>query len=424
MVSKRNRFAAFISFVVLLSMLLLTVGCAGTPAASPTAAPAAPTQAPAAQPTKAPAAEPTKAPAAGPIKIGALIPFTGLETHNGLSMKYGAEIAGDEVNEAGGILGRKVEFVWEDTTGVPDVAVQKAQKLMKQDKVDVIIGTLSSAERAAVFAVTTPAKMLFMNPTFYEAGLCNRYYFSTGASPNQTIDPLAEYAVKTLGKKTFYMVASDYVWGTGSVAASKAALASLGAQVVGEEYAAFGTTDFSAIVQRIGAAKPDVVWPYVAGQDGITFLKQLTDAGVRKNVTILGDYLDELITPALTNEQAAGIVNTSTYYMGLDNPKNKDFIAKLKKKDPNALMGNFGMEMYYNVRLYAQAAQKAGAIDTEKIVDALKGSSFDGPAGKVQFTTDNQHAIQDVYLAVVQPDKTFKIINKYEQVAPKFECKK
>jgi urea transport system substrate-binding protein len=360
----------------------------------------------------------TTAASGGTVTIGCLIPFTGVETHNGLSMQWGAQIAADAINAAGGAGGKQVTLLFEDTTGVPDVAVQKAQKFINENKVDAILGTLSSAERDAVYDVTTAAKVLLINPTFYEGfGLCNRYFFSTGAAPNQSIEPLVPYAIKNLGK-SYFMVGSDYVWGTGSIAATKPIITAAGGTIAGEEYAPFGTTDFSAIIQKISAAKPDVVWPYVAGQDGVTFLKQMQDAGVRQNVKIVANYLDELVTVALAPETAQGIINSSMYYRELDNDKNKAFLVELAKKDPKPLMGSFGMCMYYGMALYGVAANTAGTTEKEALIDAMKTASFDGPAGVVTYFPANQHAKEDMYIAECQSDYSYKIIEKIPAVDP------
>jgi urea transport system substrate-binding protein len=402
-----------------ISGILAACGGAATPAATETAAAtatAAATETAAATATAAASATTAAAAAGETITVGCLIPFTGMETHNGTSMQYGAQIAADEINAAGKW---NIKLLFEDTTGVPDVAVQKAQKFINEDKVNLLLGTLTSSERNAVYDVSTAAKVPLMNPTFYEGfGLCNRYFFSTGAAPNQSIEPLVPYAIQNLGK-TYFMVGSDYVWGTGSIKVTKPFITAAGGTIVGEEYAPFGATDFSAIIQKIKDAKPDVVWPYVAGQDGITFIKQMADAGVRQTVKIAANYLDELVTVALPADVAAGIVNSSVYYREISSPANTAFLAAMKKIDPQGLMGSFGMCMYYGMKLYGVAADAAGgASDIEKFVDALRTAKADGPSGELTVFSKNQHVNQPMFLAEVQADRTYKIIEKKDPVDP------
>jgi urea transport system substrate-binding protein len=357
-----------------------------------------------------------------PIRVGAIIPFTGIETHNGLSMQYGLEIGAAEINAAGGLAGRQVEVLMEDDGGDVGRGVRAAQKLVGQDKVDFLNGTLTSSVRTAVFEETRKTQTLFLNPTYYEGGLCNRYYFSSGATPNQGIEPMTAFALEHLGK-SFYFVASDYIWGTGSVAAAIPAVEAGGGTVVGEEYVPFGTSDFTAVINRIKEAAPDVVFPFVAGQDGITFLKQLSDFGVRQNVQICADSIDELIVPALSEEVAAGIVNCSSYYMALPNEANQAFLEEMRSKyGEDALMGSFGMNMYNNMKLVQAAAEGLDEWSKDAITDRLREATFDGPSGPLTTDPENQHMVQNAYIATIQPDKSFKLEQTIENVTPDAGC--
>jgi urea transport system substrate-binding protein len=357
-----------------------------------------------------------------PIRVGAIIPFTGLETRNGLSMQYGLEIGTEEINAAGGLAGRQVEIIMEDDGSDVGRGVRAAAKLVGQDNVDFLNGTLTSSVRTAVFDETRKTETLFLNPTYYEGLLCDPFYFSSGATPNQGIEPMAAFAVKNLGK-SFYFVASDYIWGTGSVAAAKPAVEAAGGTVVGEEYVPFGTSDFTAVINRIKEAAPEVVFPFVAGQDGITFLKQLSDFGVRDTVRVCADSIDELIVPALSEEVAAGIVNCSSYYMMLVNEANQAFLETMRAKyGEDALVGSFGMNMYNNMKLVQAAAEGLEEWSKEAITERLREASFDGPSGPLTTDPSNLHMVQNAYIATIQPDKSFKLEETIENVAPQAGC--
>lgn len=359
----------------------------------------------------------------GTVKIGGLIPFTGIETHNGLAMKYGIEMAAKEINEAGGLGGSKVELFLKDTAGAVDQGAERTQELITQDRVELIQGTLPSNVRAAVFDITTKADVPFMNPTFFEGGLCAPTFFSTGAPPNMTIDPLAQYAIDNVGK-TFFFIGSDYVWGTGSIKAATAAVEKAGGKVVGAPlFVPFGTTDFSAEIRKIQAAKPDIVWPFVAGQDGVTFLKQLADAGVRDEVEIVADYIDELVVPALSPSIAEGIVNCSTYFMAVDNPANQKFLTDMRAEyGADSKISSFGMNMYNNMKLLEAAADGVDGWDGAEILKRLATAQIDGPSGRVAMQADSQYAAQDVYIAVVQKDTSFKVVATENDVKPDALC--
>jgi urea transport system substrate-binding protein len=310
----------------------------------------------------------------------------------------------------------------EDDGGDVGRGVRAAAKLVGQDKVDFINGTLTSSVRTAVFEELKKTQTLFLNPTYYEGLLCDPYYFSSGATPNQGIEPMSVFAVKNLGK-SFYFVASDYIWGTGSVTAAKPAVEAAGGSVVGEEYVPFGTSDFTAVINRIKEAAPDVVFPFVAGQDGITFLKQLSDFGVRDTVEICADSIDELIVPALSEEVAAGIVNCSSYYMMLENEANQAFLETMRAKyGDDALIGSFGMNMYNNMKLVQVAAKGLDEWSKDAIAAGLREATFDGPSGPLTTDSTNQHMVQNAYIATIQPDKSFKLEETIENVAPQAGC--
>lgn len=355
-----------------------------------------------------------------PVLIGCLIPFTGVETHNGLSMQYGAQIAAEMVNAEGGINGREVKLVFEDTTGEAHVAVQKAMRMVEEDGVEIIIGTLSSAETYAVFDYTQANGIIFINPTFYPAELQGEYYFATGATPSQVIYPLIDYA-KELGKDNYYFIGSDYVWGTGSIAAAIRYAESLGKNVVGKEFVPFGGTDYSSNIRRIVESGADILFPFVAGSDGATFLQQFHDFGATKDFLIIGDYLDELLVPALTPGAVEGLINTSGYYTYIDTPENDAFLRRLFEIDSNAQMGNFGANMYHNVLFYAKAANKAGSTDPVAVSEAMRGITIQGLTGPMTIDPETGHTIQNIYMSKCLPDKSFETIKVLEQIKPKVE---
>jgi urea transport system substrate-binding protein len=247
-----------------------------------------------------------------PFKLGALIPITGIETHVGQSMKVSTEIAVQELNAKGGVLGRPINLIVEDEASDPAIAVQKARKLIREDGVTFMVGTLISAVRNAVVKVTEPEKVPLFNPTYYEGGLCNKYFFSTGALPNQQIDPFVPWLIENVGK-SFYLIGSDYVWPHGSYAHLKEDVQKAGGSVLGEEYVPFGKTDFSAEIKRILDAKPDVLYPLVAGVDGITFWKQL--AGFPFKGARASHSVSEAIIQGLDADTAKGILSAAPYFM-------------------------------------------------------------------------------------------------------------
>jgi urea transport system substrate-binding protein len=359
--------------------------------------------------------------AGGPFKLGALIPITGIETHVGESMKVSTEIAVEEVNANGGILGRQIELIVEDEASDPAIAVEKARQLIERDGVSFIVGTLISAVRNAVVEVTGPAGVPLFNPTYYEGGLCDQFFFSTGALPNQQIDPFIPWIVDNMGS-TFYLIGSDYVWPRGSFEHVKRNLEQLGGEVVGEEYVPFGKTDFSAEIRRILEADPEVLYPLVAGVDGITFWKQL--AGFPFKGARASHSVSEAIVPGLDPEIASGIVSAAPYFMVVDNPANQAFLEKYQASSGAEYVDTFGEGLYDAVHMFALGAERAGSLETEALIEGIKGVEFDSPQGHITIDPETQHSTHAFHVAEVVGNtwEDFRIVHSEDEIPPASDC--
>ncbi|CAN7692539.1 substrate-binding protein [Mesorhizobium sp. LjRoot246] len=322
----------------------------------------------------------------GPIKLGFLSGMTGLETILGETQLNCFKLAISEINKGGGIAGRQVDFVVEDDQTTTRGAIEKARKLINDDQVDAIIGLIASLTHVAARSVTTPAKKLLMYTTYYEGGVCERYFFSTGQVPNQQIDPSVAWLTANTGKST-YIVGSDYVWPRKSADAIKASMEAKGGKVLGAEFLPFGTQDFGPVFDRLKAANPDFVWCMVAGSDVITFLKQYQSFGFKQQ--LFSNGLDELFSffhPELT----AGTLSNQAYFMGLENDKNAAFKkAYADMFGADKPIDAIGEAAYDAVNLYKLAVEKAGSTETEAVIDAFRQVEFDAPQGKVGFAANN-----------------------------------
>lgn len=355
------------------------------------------------------------------FKLGALIPLTGIETHVGQSMKVSTEIAVEEINDNGGVLGRQIELIIEDEASDPAIAVEKAKKLIREDGVTFMVGTLISAVRNAVVEFTKPAQVPLFNPTYYEGGLCDPYFFSTGALPNQQIDPFVPWLVENYGK-TFYLIGSDYEWPRGSFDHLKRGLEAEGGSVVGEEYVPFGVTDFSPEITRILDAKPDVLYPLIAGVDGITFWKQL--AGFDFKGTRASHSVSEAIAQALDPETANGILSAAPYFMVVDTPANKAFLDKYLARSPAKYVDTFGEGLYDAVHLFALGAEKAESLENDKLIEGLKGVQFDSPQGPITIDPTTQHTTHAFHIAEVKGNDwdQLEILHTEDEIAPSEDC--
>jgi urea transport system substrate-binding protein len=350
----------------------------------------------------------------GPIKLGFLSGLTGLETILGETQLNCFNLAIAEINNAGGIAGRQIDVTVEDDQTTTRGAIDKARKLVNDDEVDAIIGLIASLTHVAARSVTTPAKKLLMYTTYYEGGVCEPYFFSTGQVPNQQIVPSVDWLTANEGKTT-YIIGSDYVWPRKSAEEVQVALEAKGGKVLGAEFLPFGTQDFGPVFDRLKAANPDFVWIMVAGNDLITCLKQYKSFGFKQQ--LFSNGLDETFSffhPELT----AGALSNQAYFMGLESERNAAF-----KKAYSDMFGAdkpinaIGEAAYDAVYLYKAAVEKAGTTETEAVRAAFREVEFDAPQGKVNFA-DNNVMRSNSLLARGNDKGQWDIVKNYGQIDP------
>ena len=320
------------------------------------------------------------------IKLGFLSGLTGLETILGETQLHSFELAVAELNAANGIGGRQISYLVEDDQTTTRGAIEKARKLVYDDQVAATFGLIASLTHVAARSVTTPANHLVFYTTYYEGGVCEAPFFSTGQVPNQQIVPTLGWLSQNVGKSV-YVIGSDYVWPRASTEVIKTEIEKLGGTMLGAEFAPFGTQDFAPILDRVRAANPDFVWLMVAGSDLITCLKQYQSFGFTQQLVSNG--LDELFSfshPELT----AGTISNQAYFMGLDTPQNTAFKAAFAAKwGADKPINAIGEAAYNAVYLYARAVEAAGATETAAVIAALRTVEFDAPQGRVNFAANN-----------------------------------
>ncbi len=355
--------------------------------------------------------------AADTVKVGLSIPVTGLQAILGETLMNCYKLAADELNAANGIAGRKVELIVEDNQTTTKGAVDKARKLIGQDKVDVVMGTIISLERSATLSVTSRAKKLFFYPTNFEGGECDRYFVATGPIPMQQVDPMAPWIVESLGK-TVYIMGSDYAWPRKMTEAITAALEKAGGKVVGADFYPFGTQDFGPAFQKIKDSKPDIVWSMVVGNDAVTQLKQYRSFDMRQPLIV---PLDEVFNKdALPPGVAAGTYAPQPYWMSIDSPVNKAFIDGFRQRFGHDKMVNGIGEAGYNcLHLYALAAEKAGSFEDAKVLAALPSVEFDAPQGKVRIDGSNNHCVVNSFVGKAKDDGVgYEVVKSFGAIEP------
>jgi urea transport system substrate-binding protein len=352
------------------------------------------------------------APATGDtIKVGILHSLSGTMAISEVSVKDAEMMAIEEINASGGVLGKKIEPVIEDGASNWTTFAEKAKKLLQKDKVATVFGCWTSASRKAVLPVFEENKGLLWYPVQYEGMESSPNIFYTGAAPNQQIVPAVEWLLQNKGKK-FFLLGSDYVFPRTANKIIKAQLAAMGGELVAEEYTPLGHTDYSTIVNKIKAAKPDVVFNTLNGDSNVAFFKQLKDAGITaQDITTCSVSVAEEEVRGIGAANMKGHLVSWNYYQTTDTPENKEFVKKYKAKYGQDRVTDDPIEAaYIQVYLWAEAVKKAGSTDVEKVKEAAKGLEFKAPEGLVKIEGENQHLWKAVRIGEVTEDGLIKEI--------------
>ena len=362
--------------------------------------------------------------ASAEIKVGAIYDITGGLNLYGVYQSQGVQLAVDELNSKGGVLGEQVEVVTYDTQSELSKYTQYANTMVLRDKPSVVFAGLTSSSREAMRPVFRRANMPYFYGTLYEGGACDRQTFVTGPSASQQIKPLVEWAIKKYGPK-MYIMAPDYNYGTISALWINEYAKQFGGEVVGEDFLALTVTDYSPTIQKIQRAKPDFVFAIPVGPSQVGFLEQFNSAGLRDSMGVVSsNYSNGNDQVILSKEAGKGIIASHVYFMSLDNSENKTFLEKwVAKYGETKAVSPEAVTAWNSVHLWAAAAEKAGTTKANALYAALETGdiSFKGPNGMVTMEPGSHHLRQNIYLAEGNDDYGFKILETYENVAPSYE---
>lgn len=322
-------------------------------------------------------------------------------------------LAIEEINKAGGVLGKQIEAVTEDGASDWPTFNEKAKKLIDQDKVVAVFGCWTSASRKAVLPTFESKNHMLWYPVQYEGQECSKNVFYTGAAPNQQIEPSVDWLLEKYKGKPFFLVGSDYVFPRTANTIIKAQLAAKGGKVVGEDYIPLGGTEVTPIISKIKAALPDggVIYNSLNGDSNVAFFKQMQGAGLGPDkYPSMSVSIAEEEVKAIGVEYLKGHFAAWNYFQTVDTPASKKFVEAFKAKFGADRVVNDPMECAYNaVYLWKQAVEKAGtADDLEKVRMAAYGQTFEAPQGKITMNS-NHHLSKFVRIGEVAEDGLFKI---------------
>ena len=343
------------------------------------------------------------------VPVGILHSLTGTMAISETSVKDAEMMAINEINAKGGVMGKKIKVVVEDGASDWDTFKTKAEKLLTQDKVAAVFGCWTSVSRKTVLPVFEKYNGLLWYPVQYEGMETSPNIFYTGATTNQQISPAVDWLIKD-GKKKFFLLGSDYVFPRTANAEIKAQLKAAGLTPVGEEYTPLGHREYSTLVDKIKAAKPDVIFNSLNGDSNVEFFKQLKAVGITaKDIPTMSVSIAEPEIAAIGPDKLVGHYAVWNYFQTTNTPENKKFVADFLKAYPKTPYTDDPMEAgYIGVYLWKAAVEKAKSFDIEKVKAASDGITFKAPGGEVKIDGETQHIWKTVRIGVVEPSGQFK----------------
>jgi branched-chain amino acid transport system substrate-binding protein len=364
--------------------------------------------------------------AAGPIKVGIGTDLTGPMGYAGNADANVAKMVVKQINDAGGLLGRPLELYIEDTASNESVAVGNVRKLIQREKVDLVLGGITSSMRNAIKdVIVSRGKTLYIYPQLYEGKECTPYLFCTG--PAQQCDEFIPWLIKNGGKR-FALPSANYVWPRTLNAYARKVIETNGGEVVFEEYYPLDQIDFSSTVNRVISNKVDVVFNTIIPPGVGPFFKQLSDAGFLKNGGRLACvYYDENTLSINQPAEIEGLASCLDYFKALT--PEQPFSAKLQETYEKQYPGNFlfaagsaATGTYRGLKLWEAAVKEAGSVERDAVAKALDHAKIaEGPGGPAEMVPGKRHCKMNMYTAVAKGGKYDIVARSAGLVDPK-EC--
>lgn len=358
--------------------------------------------------------------AADNIKFVSILDQSGGLDIYGKPMVDATRMAIDEINAAGGLLGKQVELKVYDPQSTIQFYTQFATQAAAGDRANVVHAGITSASREAIRPTFSRFKTLYFYNTLYEGGVCDLNCFCTGSTPAQTVEKLVPHVMKKWGKKV-YIVAADYNYGQITAQWVQKYVRDNGGDAVEIEFFPLDVTNFGPTIKKIQAAKPDLVMSALVGGAHVSFYRQYAAAGMNKNVPIASTTFGVGNEHKLISAQEGdGMICAYSYFEEVDSPANKAFVDRFKKRlGPDApALNELAARSYEAALIWAEAVKNAGTVERDPVVEALRsGVGVDGPSGRVSIEPKTNHALQNVYLAELK-DQSFNIIESHTAQPP------
>jgi len=356
-----------------------------------------------------------------PIVVGILHSQSGTMAVSENPVVDATLLAIEEVNAAGGVLGRSVKPVVVDGKSEPEEFARLAEKLLAEDKAVAVFGCWTSASRKAVRPIVERNQGLLFYPVQYEGLEHSPRIVYLGPAPNQQLLPAIDFLTGALNKKRLFLVGSDYVFPRTAHEIIRDRVRELpGATVVGESFVPLGSPDVAGAIDRVRACAPDAIVNTLNGSTNVHFFRALRAAGVTADtVPTLSVSIAENEVEGLNPSALAGDYLAAAYFQTVDRPESQSFVRRFRSRfGADRVVSDPMAAAYCGVHLWAGSVDAAGTTDPTSVSDALRGRSFDDPRARVTIDADTQHAWLPVRIGRIRADGQVSLVPGAGSEAP------
>ncbi|HSV39611.1 MAG TPA: urea ABC transporter substrate-binding protein [Nocardioidaceae bacterium] len=345
------------------------------------------------------------------VKIGFLNSMSGPMSISERTVSDALTLGVEQINAAGGVLGKSLDLVQEDGASEPTVFAEKATKLIQSDCVAAVFGGWTSSSRVAMRPVFESLNSILFYPVQYEGLEADRNIFYTGATTNQQIIPALDFLREEKKIKSIFLAGSDYVFPRTANKIIKQYAGEYGIEVVGEEYQPLDQGAWGTAVDKIVKTKPDVIFNTINGDSNVAFLQAYDEKGLdAKSIPIVSVSIAEEEAAAIPVD-LTGQMTSWNYYQTVDTPANPAFVEAFKAKFGDDRPTSDPMEAAYtSLWLYKAMVEKAGTFDVDDVIAAADGITYEAPEGTVTVNGENHHIAKTALIGEVQQNKLIKTI--------------
>lgn len=354
-------------------------------------------------------------------KVGLLFSRASLTAASETAQANATHLAIAEVNDSGGINGRRVTAIDGDPGADPNDYRDSALHLCDHHQVQVLFGTHMSSTRKVVLPVVESRRRLLFYPTLYEGFEYSPYCFYTGSAPNQNSLQLARYVLQTYGGRVLF-VGGSYVYPYESNRIMRELFEQAGGEIVDEIYLPFHATaeDFERVMQRVRETAPDAIYSTIVGSDIPSLHRAYRQAGFDPaRLPIVSLATNEVDVQAMTDEEAEGHISAAPWFSTLQTPASQAFVSHYRARFGEGAAITAGAEAaYFQVHLFAQAARRTADDSVQALREALAGARFDAPQGTVQIDPQTQHTWLWPRIARLDDRRQFQLVLESAEAVP------